>query len=67
MVSSEAEEGNMIMRKKEFCDKWQYTTATSLRLVKQWFGTGRIVVGDSWFGSIETACMGHARSWPSLH
>lgn len=54
MIASEAEEGKMQMRMKEFCDKWQYTTATSLRLVKKWFGSERIVVGDSWFASFMT-------------
>ncbi len=31
------------------------TTATTLRLTEPWKGSGRIVVGDSWFGSCNTA------------
>ena len=35
--------------------EYGHTTATTLRLVKPWFGTGKIVVADSWFGSVQTA------------
>ena len=41
MVSSEAEEGKGLMKEKEYRDKYTHTTATSLRLVKPWFGTGQ--------------------------
>ena len=30
------------------------TTTCTLRLVEPWFNTRRIVVGDSWFGSVRT-------------
>ena len=43
------------MRKKEFCNTEHHTTASSIRLVKPWFGIGRIVTRDSWFGSVKTA------------
>ena len=32
-----------------------HTTATSMRLVENWLGTGRAVYGDSWFASVKTA------------
>ncbi len=35
--------------------KLPHTVATTLRLVQNWFGSWRIVVGDSWFGSLPTA------------
>ena len=33
---------------------WSATTATTLRLVEKWAGTGRVVAGDAWFASINT-------------
>ena len=30
------------------------TAATTLRLSENWFGTGRVVAGDSWFASVRT-------------
>lgn len=55
MIGMEINEGKDIMSGK----KWQRDlgagTATTLRLTEPWHGTGRIVVGDSWFGSVKTA------------
>ena len=31
-----------------------HTTATTIRLVDEWFGTDRVVYGDSWFASVKT-------------
>ena len=31
------------------------TAATTMRLAENWFGTGRVVAGDSWFASVRTA------------
>jgi len=31
------------------------TAATTMRLSENWFGTGRVVAGDSWFASVRTA------------
>ena len=55
MVGGELFEGKERMGGKEFCDQYQKSTALTLRLVKPWFGTGKIVVADSWFGSVQTA------------
>ena len=31
------------------------TAATTMRLSEPWFGTQRVVTGDSWFSSVRTA------------
>ena len=31
------------------------TAATTMRLAENWFGTNRVVAGDSWFASVRTA------------
>ena len=43
------------MVEKEFVDQYGATTATTLRLTAAYHGTGRIIVADSWFGSLKTA------------
>ena len=42
------------MANKDYVDEYGATTACSLRLTSYWKGTGRIVIGDSWFGSVKT-------------
>ncbi|KAG8246074.1 hypothetical protein J6590_093058 [Homalodisca vitripennis] len=37
------------------CEDFGAGTATTLRLTEPWHGTGRIVVGDSWFSSVKTS------------
>jgi len=54
MVGGEVFEGAAAMEHAEFTAKFQKSTALTLRLVKPWFGTNRIVVADSWFGSVQT-------------
>jgi hypothetical protein len=41
-------------QQKEFVREFKATTACTLRLTKPWWGRGRIVVADSWFGSMRT-------------
>ena len=36
-------------------ESYKYSTAVTLRLCKEYFGTGRLVCGDSAFSSVETA------------
>ncbi len=55
MLAVEICEGQTIMREKEFTKEWGQTCATTLRLVKPWYGTGKIVIADAWFGSLRTA------------
>jgi hypothetical protein len=42
---------------KEFGREYSSTTATILRLSKPYFGTGRTIIGDSWFGSVTNAAV----------
>ena len=35
--------------------EYGHTTATSLRLCENWFGSDRVVYGDSWFASVKLA------------
>ena len=51
----EVVEGKEIDARKKFRDEVGSTTACTLMLTEPWKGTGRIVVGDSWFGSCNTA------------
>ena len=55
MVNFEPYEGKAAMADRKFCRDYQATTATTLRLVEPFFGTGRIVIADSWFGSVRRA------------
>ena len=48
-------EGKDIMSQKQHVDEYGATTATVLRLTKLIYGTGRIIVADSWFGSVKSA------------
>ena len=41
-------------KKKKYTDKWQATTACTLRLAEYWNQSGRLVLGDSWFASVKT-------------
>ncbi len=43
------------MQEKEFVPEYGATTATVLRLTKDFQGTGRTVIADSWFGSVKSA------------
>eukprot|EP00798_Chlamydomonas_sp_ICE-L_P002138 gene2138-18187_t len=38
---------------KEFYAEYGATLATTLRLCKPWFGSGRQILADSWFGSVK--------------
>ena len=53
----ETHEGLEFFKQKSRFDGAQFghTTATTLRLIKPWFGTQRVLGGDSWFASVKTA------------
>ncbi|XP_050298561.1 piggyBac transposable element-derived protein 4-like [Anthonomus grandis grandis] len=55
MIGLEINEGKEAMQKKEWQRELGAGTATTLRLTRPWHGSGRIVVGDSWFASVKTA------------
>ena len=40
---------------KSYNQEWGKSTGCTLRLTEPYHGTGRTVVGDSWFGSVNTA------------
>jgi len=54
MVHMELVEGATVDSKKWGHNKFKATTACTLRLVRPWWGTGRVVIGDAWFGSLRT-------------
>lgn len=55
LIRLEICEGKKRHGDQEWYDEYGHTTATSLRLVKPWFGTNRVVAGDSWFASVKLA------------
>ena len=55
VTTLELYEGRELMSEKEFLDEYGATTTTTLRLTAAYHGTGRIIVADSWFGSLKNA------------
>ena len=55
VLKLELYEGKDIMKEKDFVKDFGATVATSLRLTDPWKSSGRIVIGDAWFGSIKCA------------
>ena len=55
VLNLELYEGKNLMASKDHVDRVGATTAACLRLTDPWKGSGRIVVGDSWFGSVKSA------------
>lgn len=54
LLHMELVEGAEVDRKKQWVSEFRATTACTLRLTKALHGSGRIVIGDSWFGSVRT-------------
>ena len=54
VLHMELHEAKEDMADKEYVKELGATAACSLRITEYWRGTGRIVVGDSWFGSVKT-------------
>ena len=55
MLCADLLEGKGIDNKKEFVAEYGVATATTLRLVAPYFGSARVVIADSWFGSYKFA------------
>lgn len=55
LVWFEVYEGKEAMAKKEFCDRYPKSVALTLRMLKPYFTSGRVVIADSWFGSVACA------------
>lgn len=51
----EIQEGRDAMRAKEKCAELGAGAACTWRLTKHWHGSGRTIIGDSWFGSYKCA------------
>ena len=54
VLHMELHESKDDMADKEYMKEYGATTACSLRITKHWKGSGRVVIGDSWFGSLKT-------------
>ena len=54
MLFAELYEGKNIMKYKRYVNEVGATTACCLRLTEPWKGTGRVVISDSWFGSVNS-------------
>lgn len=52
---AEVQEGKESMRLMEYHDEHGATTANVLRMTRPYHGTGRVVIADSWFGSVKSA------------
>jgi hypothetical protein len=55
MVWLEVYEGKQAMREKKYVELYPASIALTLRMTEPWFGTGRVVLADSWFGSAACA------------
>ena len=55
LVWFEVYEGKEAMEKKEFCDQYGKSVALTLRMCKKFFGSKRVIIADSWFGSVANA------------
>lgn len=51
----EVYEGKDAMAKKEFNDVYPKSIALTLRMLKPFFSSGRVLIADSWFGSVACA------------
>ena len=55
IIKIELNEGKEKMREKDHVLEYGATTAAVLRLTKDYRGSGRTVIADSWFGSVKSA------------
>ena len=55
LLNIDIQEGKLRNAAKEFNDTHKRSTGCTLRLLKPWFGSGRTLIADSWFGSTTTA------------
>ena len=55
LINAELVEGAILDAGKKWREEWGATAACTMRLCEPWFNTGRVVIADSWFGSLKTA------------
>lgn len=56
VIHMELYEEKEVNKTRPYAKELGVTTATTLRLTEPWKGSGRVIVGDSWFGSVK-ACV----------
>ena len=61
LVYFEVYEGKLAMEGKEFCKEYGKSIALTLRMTKNFFGTSRVLIADSWFGSVACAIALHTK------
>ena len=54
LLNIDIKEGKLRNAAKEFNNMHKRCTGCTLRLLKPWFGSGRTLIVDSWFGSTTT-------------
>jgi len=54
LLHAELVDGADVDKHKKHVERHKATTACTLRLTEHWQSSGRIVVGDAWFGSVRT-------------
>ena len=54
ILFQEITKGKAEVIKPKYWVKGEATAATTLRLSEPWFGTQRVVAGDSWFASVRS-------------
>lgn len=54
LLHAELVEGAAVDRNKRFVQQFKATTACTLRVTEHWWASGRVVIGDAWFGSVRT-------------
>ena len=65
-IHAELYEGKDFMKDKPYVKEFGATTATTLRITEHYHGTGRIVIADSWFGSVKCAVQLYNRGLYSI-
>ena len=55
VIHMELYKGKNPMQSKQYVSDFGATCATMLRLVESIAASGRVVIGDSWFGSVKAA------------
>ena len=55
LVWFEVYEGKEAMASADYCDEYPKSIALTLRMLEPFFGSSRVLIADSWFGSVACA------------
>lgn len=66
MLAADIVEGKAIDDQKEFVQEMGATAAVTLRITRPYWGQGRILVADAWFGSYKLAYALLEKGWYSV-